>query len=97
MSRGEGDNQLKTIRTKNIISYFQLFYKYIKEFEKDRQSIYYEIRSMSKYIYYTKNLNLTQHENNIKDLLNEIIDDHLADEYFKKYANKILLDLEEDD
>jgi glycosyltransferase involved in cell wall biosynthesis len=97
MSRGEGDNQLKTIRTKNIISYFQLFYKYIKEFENARQSIYYEIRSMSKYIYYTKNLNLTEYKNNIKDLLNEIIDDYLADEYFKKYANKILLDLEEDD
>ena len=97
MSRGEGGTQLRAVRTKNIIFYFQLFYKYIKQFKKVRQSFYYEIRSMIKYVYYIKDLNLTQQENNIKKLLNEIIDDDLSDEYFKKYANKILLNLEEGD
>ena len=97
MSRGEGGIQLRIIRTKNIIFYFQLFYKYIKQFKQNRKSIFYEIRRLAKYIYYAKDLNLIPQENNIKDLLNEIMDDYLANKYFKKYANQMLLYLEEEE
>ena len=97
MSRGEGGIQLRIIRTKNIIFYFQLFYKYIKQFKQNRKSIFYEIRRLAKYIYYVKDLNLIPQENNIKDLLNEIMDDYLANKYFKNYANQMLLYLEEEE
>ena len=97
MSRGEGGIQLRIIRTKNIIFYFQLFYKYIKQFKQNRKSIFYEIRRLAKYIYYAKDLNLIPQENNIKDLLNEIMDDYLANKNFKKYANQMLLYLEEEE
>lgn len=97
MSRGEGGIPLRIIRTKNIIFYFQLFYKYIKQFKQNRKSIFYEIRRLAKYIYYVKDLNLIPQENNIKDLLNEIMDDYLANKNFKKYANQMLLYLEEED
>ena len=97
MSRGEGGIQLRIIRTKNIIFYFQLFYKYIKQFKQNRKSIFYEIRRLAKYIYYVKDLNLIPQENNIKDLLNEIMDDYLANKNFKKYANQMLLYLEEEE
>ena len=96
MSRGEGGIVLREIRTKNIILYFQLLYKYIKQFKKNRKSIFYEIRRLSKYIYFAKYLNLIHQEANIKILLNEILDDYFADRYFKKFVNKLLLYLEED-
>ena len=96
MSRGEGEIQLRAIRTKNVILYFQLFNKFIKQFEKNRKSIYYEIKRLSKYIYYVKELSLTQQEKDVKVLLNEILDDYYADKYFKIFVNKLLLYLEED-
>jgi hypothetical protein len=52
---------------------------------------------LAKYIYYVKDLNLIPQENNIKDLLNEIMDDYLANKYFKNYANQMLLYLEEEE
>ena len=96
MSRGEGEIQLRAIRTKNVILYFQLFNKFIKQFEKNRKCIYYEIKRLSKYIYYVKELSLTQQEKDVKVLLNEILDDYYADKYFKIFVNKLLLYLEED-
>ena len=97
MSRGEGGTELKTIRTQNILHYFQIFYKYIKQFDKNRTFIFNEIRRLIKYIYYTKDLHLTVQAKNIKDLLNDIINDVYSDIYFKIYAHKLLLFLEEEE
>ena len=50
MSRGQGGTELKKIRTRNIIHYFQIFFRYIKQFDKDRVFIYNEIKRLVKYI-----------------------------------------------
>ena len=45
MSRGGGD-ELKLIRTKNFISYFKIFYKYVKDYNKDINILFYEMKNL---------------------------------------------------
>ena len=45
MSRG-GGRKLKNLRAKNYIFYFKLFYKYIKDYNKDINILYYEMKDL---------------------------------------------------
>ena len=96
MSRGDGGERLLSLRAINNFYYFDIFYKYIKEFNIQRKSLFYEIRNLKKFLYLIKDLNVNPHENNVKTVLNEILDDSLANKVFKYFANEILLYFEED-
>ena len=96
MSRGDGGERLLSLRAINNFYYFDIFYKYIKEFNIQRKSLFYEIRNLKKFLYLIKDLNVKPHENNVKTFLNEILDDSLANKVFKYFANEILLYFEED-
>ena len=96
MSRGEGDKRLLSLRAINNFLYFKIFYKYIKQFNIERKSLFYEIRNLKKFLYLIKDLNINSYENDIKHFLNTIIDDNYANENFKDFVNQILLYFEED-
>ena len=96
MSRGDGGERLLSLRAINNFYYFDIFYKYIKEFNIQRKSLFYEIRNLKKFLFLIKDLNVNSHENNVKTFLNEILDDSLANKVFKYFANEILLYFEED-
>ena len=74
MSRG-GGRKLKKLRVKNYIFYFKLFYKYIKDYNKDRNILFYEMMDLEKMIIKIKDYNMTKyiriHLNLIKKLLKE--------------------------
>ena len=96
MSRGDGGIELKTIRSINHFLYFKHFYRYIKQFEINRRSLYYEMKDLKRFIYFFKDCNITSHQLELKDLLNEIINDQKANERFKLFLSNLLLYFEEE-
>ena len=96
MSRGNGGIELKIIRSINHLLYFQIFYKYIKEFKKSRKSLYYEIKNLKRFFYYIKDCNISSHYKEAKDFLNIIINDKYANRNIKLFISEILFYLEEE-
>lgn len=47
ISRGDGGIKLKTIRSINHYLSFKIFYKFIKLFQINRKSLYYEMKNYS--------------------------------------------------
>ena len=67
MSRGGGD-ELKEIRAKNYVSYLQIFYKYIKDFNKDLDYLFQEMKDI-----YTYSKLLIIKENNMREYISIIL------------------------
>ena len=96
MSRGDGGNQLKQIRTMNYFFYFKLFYRYIKEFHKDLNFLFYEMKSLEGFILDIKDCNEAHY---IKDqilLIEQILKEKLLSIDFRSYLQKyyIILSIE---
>ena len=96
MSRGDGGIELKIIRSINHLFYFKIFYKYIKQFEMNRKSLYYEIKNLRRFIHFIKDYNITSYNKETKDLLNDIINDKYANKWFKFFTSELLFYLEEE-
>jgi glycosyltransferase involved in cell wall biosynthesis len=88
MSRGNGGIELSRVRAINHYLYFTTFYRYVKEFDKDRNFIFYDLKD------------LQNHMKNIKecadyipktiDFLNEIIRDKKSSLELKDYARELI-------
>ena len=91
MSRGDGGIKLKKIRAINYLLYFKIFYKYIKEFNKDRNYLFYEIKNLNRFLMDTINYNITKYIPIQKKFLKEIINDKYSSYSFKNYLKEILL------
>lgn len=90
MSRGEGGTKLKIIRTINHFYYFKIFYKYLKEYKKDRNYLFYEMKNLKHYILYIKDLNITKFIPIQKKFIKEIIRDKYTPFAFKNFLGEIL-------
>ena len=71
--------------------YFKIFYKYIKEFNKDRNYLFYEIKNLNRFLMDTINYNITKYIPIQKKFLKEIINDKYSSYSFKNYLKEILL------
>ena len=91
MSRGEGGNKLKIIRTINHFYYFKIFYKYLKEYKKDRNYLFYEMKNLKHYILYIKDLNIKKFIPIEKKFIKEIIRDKYTSFAFKKFLRELLV------
>ena len=90
MSRGDGGEKLMKIRALNHLSYFKLFYKYLKEYNKDRNFLYYEMKDLHRFILYMKKTNLNNQIQEIKFIKQIMKDKNITKEY-KDYLDNILL------
>ena len=90
MSRGEGGNKLKIVRTINHFYYFKIFYKYLKDYNKDRNYLFYEMKNLKHYILYIKDLNITKFIQKQKIFIKEIIRDKYTPFVFKIFLGKLL-------
>ena len=90
MSHGDGGNELQKIRAINYFLYFKIFYKYIKQFKKDRNFIYYEMKDFNNYILDLKNLNISEYISKALKYLYEIKRDKYASNDFKNYCSEII-------
>ena len=95
MFKGEKFNII-TIYSINMVFYFKIFYKYIKQFEMNRKSLYYEIKNLRRFIHFIKDYNITSYNKETKDLLNDIINDKYANKLFKFFTSELLFYLEEE-
>jgi len=91
MSRGEGGALLKQVRAINYLLYFQILFKYIKQFKIDRRILFNELKNLIRYIFSIKDNNMTIYENQTKIFLNEILNDNLSDKKLKSIVVKLLL------
>ena len=78
------------IQSTNIFLYFKLFYQIIKEFNKDRNFLFYEIKEFNYYLFNLKNVNDSKYISDINHFLLEIIKDKFSSIYLKKYCKNFL-------
>ena len=90
MSRGEGGIKLKKIRIINHYQYFSLFYKYLKEFHKDRNFLMYEMKDLNHYVLFIKDLDMKNYIIKEIQFLNDLLNDRNITEEFKDYILRAL-------
>ena len=90
MSNGDGGINLNKIRSINYLLYFQVFYKYIKEFNKDRNYLFYEMQNLNNFLINIKDYNIKKYKEITIHFLNEIIKDKCISYIFKKYLKNLL-------
>ena len=91
MSRGYGGEELKIIRTINHFFYFKIFYRYIKDYHKDRNYLFYEMKDLNHYILYIKDLNITNYIPLEIEYINDLMNDKYCSNEFKNYLNELLI------
>ena len=91
MSRGNGGIELTRIRAINHYLYFTTFYRYIKEFNKDRNFLFYELRDLQHFMRYIKDTEIFDYIPKAIAYFKEILDDNLASQEFKDFANEMIL------
>ena len=90
MSRGEGGMKLKKIRTINHYQYFSLFYKYLQDFQKDRNFLMYEMKDLNHYILFIQDLNLKEYIIKQIQFLKILLKDKNIEKEFRKYITKTM-------
>jgi hypothetical protein len=76
------------LRKKSIsfLLYYQILYRLIKDFDKDRKFLYYELRLYGRYILNLVKINNTKYYlGEAKMMLNEVINDKKTNKKFKNY------------
>jgi len=73
--------------------YFKLLYKYIKDFDKDRNFLFNEINIFKNRIIEFKKLHINDYLEKVKLFLYEIKNDDKSSELLKNLMNKLLLEL----
>ena len=90
MSRGNGGIELKKIRTINHYQYFYIFYKYLKDFHKDRNFLMYEMKDLNHYVLYIKDLNIKEYIIKEIKFLKDLQKDKKVKTEFRKYIKETL-------
>ena len=92
MSRIDNENSHDLIVSHNYLLYYKLFYKYIKDFQKDLNFLFYDLKLNYFYILKFKDLNATEYIINAIKFFNEIIKNEISIN-FKNFIKNILLKL----
>ena len=90
MSRGKADKKLMKVRAFNYLSYFKIFYKYLKYYNKDRNFLYYEMKNLDQYIMHFKDKSMVHHKLYAINFLKNILDDLYISDAFKLYLMDLL-------
>ena len=90
MSRGEVGLEMKKLRTINYYLYFTTLYRYLKEFKKDRNFLYYELRDLGHFMVYIKECNLKDYIKKAIKFFKQIIKDKHSSKEFKAYSKEFI-------
>ena len=91
MSRGDGGIKLKQIRAMNYLLYFKIFYKYILEFNKDKNFLFYEMKDLNRFLIDIKDCNMTKYISDGKKFINKILANKNISDEFTSYLEKLSL------
>ena len=88
MSRG-GKDELKKIRVINYYTYFKMFYKYLRDYNKDINFMFYEMKSLQGQILGIINYNLTSYIPMQLNLIERIIQENVLSDEFESYLKNL--------
>ena len=88
MSRGGGEN-LIIIRAKNYVFYFILFYKYIHDYNKDINFLFYEMKNLEKNLLIIKEYNIDKFKDILLNLFIQIQRENTLSDEFQKYLQNL--------
>ena len=91
MSNGEGGIHLRMIRSINYLLYFEIFYKYIKDFKKERNFLFYEMKNLNNIFLNIKKYNIKKYIPKAIIFLNKILNDNYLSSNFKNYLKNLLI------
>ena len=89
MSRG-GGVELEQIRAINFLFYFNIFYKYIKDYNKDINILFYEMKNLEIKILTIKNNNMTQHLPILQKFINQILQEKNISKEFEVFLQNLM-------
>lgn len=89
MSNGDGGINLTKIRSINHFLYFNIFYKYIKDFNKDRNYFFLEMKNLYRFLKDIKYYNMNKYISKIITFIETI----LKDKYILKDFQTFLINL----
>ena len=88
MFRGGGD-EIKEIRAINFFFYFKIFYKYIKDYKKDVNILFPEMKNLEKKIIIIKDNNMTKYIDIVQDLFQQILQEKNILNEFEGYIQNL--------
>ena len=88
MTHGKFDNQKKILFNYNHLLYLRKFYLYLKDFNLDRNFLYFEIIKIKKLLLSLKNLT-NSYDNELKIFFKYILSDYYCGKKFKKLIKNI--------
>ena len=89
MSRG-GGVELEQIRAINFLFYFNIFYKYIKDYNKDINILFYEMKNLEIKILTIKNNNMTQYLPILQKFINQILQEKNISKEFEVFLQNLM-------
>ena len=89
MSRLDNGNKRDIIISYNYLLYFKFFYKYIKDFSKDFNIFFYDLKISYFYLLKFKELNETKYRKNTIKFFNAIIKEDISFD-FKKFIKDLI-------
>lgn len=90
ISRFTNDIQKRRVLNLGIYYYIKFLYKYIKEFNIDRELLYLELDFFNKQILFIKKNDSIFFKKRVRKLLKEIIKDNESSVHIKKYLKKLI-------
>jgi glycosyltransferase involved in cell wall biosynthesis len=81
---------LEKIKSMNLILYINMLYKYISEYNKDRNFLYFEMKYLNYLILEIKDKNLTQIITNAIELIERILKDKILSKDFGIFLDNLL-------
>jgi len=88
MSRG-GNDEIKEVRAKNFICYFKKFLKYIKDYKKDINILFHEMKNLNRKLLITKRNNITECKLFLLNLFKNILLEKNISIQFQIYLQKL--------
>ena len=88
---GIESRKLKEIRAMNYLLYFKLFYKYIQDYNKDINFLFYEMNSLNEFILELKECKMIQYKKIQINLIQKILNKKNLSVYFKSYLENMLM------
>ena len=84
------NNHLKLI-TINYLMYYKLFYRYIKDFNKNLDYLYYDLSCFKSNLLKLKELNIVEYIPDAFKFFNSIINNKKCSKDFKNFINNLVL------
>ena len=94
MSRMDNDKKHDLLVSYNYLLFYKLFYKYIKDFKKDINFLFYDLKVGSFYLLKFKELNSTEYISSSINFFYKILKEDISLD-FKKYINDTIYKLKE--